>query len=105
MFAVASVAALFGLARSQSASDCVYRPGLGLELDLSSFKGRELFFNSDDDIQYSYTICSNKLSCVSGGRSVDAMVEAHRDGINECHYIGIYNESVQPFYDVCPFTK
>jgi len=96
-FATATV--FIGLAHSQSNSDCVYRQGPGLELDLSSFKGRELFYSSADDIQYSYTICSNKLKCEHESVSVDAMVEAHRDGINECHYIGIYNETIQPFYD------
>jgi len=99
MFAVASVAALFGSAYGQASSDCVYRPGGGLELDLSSFKGREYFFNADNGIAYSYTICANSLQCDRDSKTVNAMVEAHRDGINECHYIGIYNETVQPFYD------
>lgn len=99
MIALASVAALIGFASGQSSSDCVYRPGIGLELDLSSFRGKEYFFQSDAGIEYSYTICSNELKCEKESETINAMVEAHRDGINECHYIGLYNETVQPFYD------
>ena len=94
------VALLLGLANGQSNSDCVYRQGPGLELDLSAFKGK-ILFQETGGAQYTYSICTNALNCVNGQNSVQAMVEGHATGINECHFFGTYNTTTQPFYDVC----
>lgn len=99
MLTIAVLSILFGLNNAQSSSDCVYRQG-GLELDLLAFKGKFLAYE-EDNYQWTYTICSDSLSCVHESNTVNAMVEGHAVGINECHYYGIYNESTQPFYDVC----
>lgn len=91
------ISALLGSANGQAASDCVYRHG-GLELDLYAFKGRFLSYE-EDNVQWTYTICTDSLSCVHDSNTVNAMVEAHQVGINECHYWSKYNISTQPFYD------
>ena len=94
------VSLLLGLVNSQSSSDCVYRQGPGLELDLLTFKGKYLSYDAGN-IHWSYTICADSLECLHESVAVNAMVEAHPEGINECHYFAMYNESLQPFYDVC----
>mmetsp|Transcript_22818 Transcript_22818/g.20052 ORF Transcript_22818/g.20052 Transcript_22818/m.20052 type:complete len:351 (-) Transcript_22818:99-1151(-) len=94
---LALIASLFAVSNGQSSSNCVYRQG-GLELDLLAFKGKFLSYE-EDNFQWTYTICSDSLSCLHNSVSVNAMVEGHAVGINECHYWGIYNESTQPFYD------
>eukprot|EP01084_Bolivina_argentea_P134885 237789_1 len=96
------VAFLLGLANGQSASDCVYRQG-GLELDLYAFKGK-ILFQETSTTQWTYSVCSNSLNCVHGSNSVQAMVEGHATGINECHYFGQLNTTTQPFYDIAVAT-
>ena len=94
LFATLLIAAV----NAQSNSNCIYRQN-GLELDLLDFKNTELTYTAEN-YDWTYTICSNGLSCYSESESVDAMVEGHPSGINECQSWGAYNQTVQPFYDV-----
>ena len=97
---LAILATLLTVSNGQSSSDCVYRQGPGLELDLLAFKGTLLSYE-ENNFEWTYSICTDSLNCVHDSVSTQAMVEGHPVGINECHYWGIYNVSTQPFYDVC----
>eukprot|EP01083_Nonionella_stella_P142893 442944_1 len=91
---------LLSLVNGASDSDCVYTlsPLPNDKLNLSSFAGEVLMYKGNN-LQWTYSICSDSLQCIHNSDSQQAMVEMHPIGINECRSYGRYNSSVQPFYD------
>lgn len=89
--------ALLSLSVAKAQEDCLYRLG-GIELDLRAFKGHVLGY-TEQDLSWTYSICSNQLPCDRESETTYGMVETHKDGINECHQTAVFEQDVQPFYD------
>jgi hypothetical protein len=67
-------------------------------LDLYILKGSHLFYQGDGGT-FQYTPCANGLECSLNSVVTNAMLDMFPNGINECIYYALWNETVQPFYN------